>query len=85
MGPVVEEHNVTPALPLIAQLTVPAGAVALLEPVTLAVKSKEPPRVVDPVSAREMAGVATATTVEFEVVIAATEKYAASPPKAKVA
>jgi hypothetical protein len=69
----VFEHEVTPAVPVIDQVIAPLGAEALLDPVTIAVKSKEPPKVADPVAPKRIVGVATATTVELDEVTAATE------------
>ena len=66
---------------MIIQLTVPTGADALLDPVTVAVKSNDPPKVVEPVTPRLIVGVATFTRVEFEEVTVDTGLYAASPGK----
>ena len=78
-------HEVTEALPDIAKLMIPLGAVELVEPVTVAVKSTEPPRVGVVDALRPIVGVAVETVVVVVEALAATELYAASPAKVNVA
>jgi hypothetical protein len=62
-GPLTEVQVVIPALPEINQLIAPTGATALAEPVIVAVKRIEPPRVGVLVEVRTLSGVARATVV----------------------
>jgi hypothetical protein len=52
----------------------PVGATAFVAPVSVAVQSKEPPKVVEPDAERVMDGRGAVTIVEFEEVTVATEK-----------
>jgi hypothetical protein len=63
-----------PAVPEIDQFMAPVGATAFVAPVSVAVQSKEPPKVVEPDAERVMDGRGAVTTVEFEEVTVATEK-----------
>ena len=57
---------------MIVHVTVPVGATALAEPVTVAVKVTVPPRVGVPDEATLIVGVAAATAVELDEETAAT-------------
>jgi hypothetical protein len=74
IGPVKGAHPVAPPVPEIVQVANPAGATALADPVTVAVKITVPPRVGVPVGATTIVGVAGETTVEVEVTTEATAK-----------
>ena len=73
------------AVPEIAKLITPAGAAALADPVTVAVKVTEPPRVGVEALVRTTVGVAAATVVEVVDATTPTALYPLSPGKVKVA
>jgi hypothetical protein len=73
-GPDVLAQAIAPAVPPIVQVTVPFGATAFTEPVTVAVKVTIPPRVNVPDGVTTMVGVAAATTVVVEDGVAGTAK-----------
>ena len=73
VGPPLEEQAVIPAVPFTIQEIAPVGATALVAPVTVAVIVSDPPRrVVVGLATRLTVGVALATTVVVEEVVAAT-------------
>jgi hypothetical protein len=63
---------VSPPEPDTAQLTAPDGAIAFAEPVTVAVKVNEPPRVGAPETLMMIEGVAGATVVDVAELVADT-------------
>jgi hypothetical protein len=73
-GPEVLAQEFAPAVPPIVQATVPFGATAFAEPVTVAVKVIIPPRVRDPEGVTTTVGVAGATEVFVDDAVAATAK-----------
>jgi hypothetical protein len=73
-------HVLIPAEPEIVKVTAPAGATALREPVTVAVKVTAPPKVkVEAEEVIAMVGAPSATVVEVEELVVETELYAVSP------
>jgi len=62
-GPDVLAHKLAPAVPPIVHATVPFGATAFTDPVTVAVKVTIPPRVKVPEAVTTTVGVASATEV----------------------
>jgi hypothetical protein len=65
VGPKLVVQVVAPPVPEIVQVADPDGAAALAEPVTVAVKVIDPPRVGVPEGVTAIDGVAAETTVEF--------------------
>jgi hypothetical protein len=71
-GPVALAHEVAPPVPAIIQVILPIGAIALREPVTVAVNVIVPPRVGVPDATTTIVGVAAATVVVVVEAIALT-------------
>lgn len=71
-GPVAEEQVTTPPVPEILQVITPAGATALMVPVTVAVKTIKPPRAGVLAELLVIVGVAFATAVVEDEFVAET-------------
>jgi len=73
-GPVTDEQFVAPADPEILKLTVPDGANAFATPVTVAVKTIEPPSVGVEVEFNAIVGFPSATAVPAGLAVEATAR-----------
>jgi len=72
-GPVFEVQEVAPPLPETLHVITPAGAIALVVPVTVAVNTTDPPRVGVLTDVFVIAGVAFDTPVVEDEIVAETE------------